>query len=475
MSFSALRSLVRLLTLCAVLAAPVLSATPNRSAKVTLRGQVRANILGESSPLSVEGDQRALVLTLDPIAANGMPDVRRRRQVATDTDSKFLLRNVDPGLYQVRVRVSGVPVREDTWEIYRGRVEVKPDSPNQTLEIRSNWLAMRIRGSEGQPFQGNVLRFNVQRLGGKLKQRWGSLTFQITRNQPAKPGGAVEEGGGIQISIDERELGQYLNVGYGWSGKEPGVIYFPIVEEDEAVKYLITLTVPGAGCAPRQFTVNRGTAPNELEFRLQPFNVVSGTVKIEGVNAQGRNARIAATVLDPEVMEVIHRSYANPKPDGTFSILDLPPGLVKLRVEVFGRTPEGKDAQAVGVTWFTMKDRERKEDVALVVAPVQPEKVPPGDVYLTLTSEGGGPVTDAEVQVIPEGETESIGSYYSTGYSGDINLESLRPDNYKLRVFRSSTDANDKPKAVLEVALTEKEVREGLRRTITIPKPKTTT
>jgi hypothetical protein len=470
-TLSASRSLVRLLMLGAVLAAPLLSAGA-ASSKVTLRGQVRASILGESSPLSVEGEQRALVLTLDPIAPNGMPDLRRRRQVNTDSDSKFLLRNVDPGVYQVRVRVSGIPAREDTWEIYRGRVEVKPGLADQSVEIKSNWLAMRIRGAEGQPFQGSVLRFNVQRLGGKLKQRWGSLTFQITRNQPARPGGAVEEGGGIQIHIDERELGQYLNVGYGWSGKEPGVIYFPIVEEDEAVKYLITLTVPGAGCAPRQFTVNRGTAPSELEFRLQPFNVVSGTLKIEGVNAQGRNARIAATVLDPEAMEVIHRSFANPRPDGTFSILDLPPGLVKLRVEVFGRTPEGKDAQAVGVTWFTMKDRERKEDVALVVAPVQPEKVPPGDVYLTLKSEGGEPVTDAEIRAIPEGETESIGSYYSTGYAGDINLESLRPDNYVLRVFRSSANSNDKPKAVLEIPLTEKEVRQGLRRVITIPNPK---
>jgi hypothetical protein len=457
--------------LCAVVAAPALSATSGHPAKVTLRGQVRANILGESSPLSVEGEQRALVLTLDPIAANGAPDARRRRQVATDSDSKFLLRNVDPGPYQVRVRVSGIPAREDTWEIYRGRVQVNPDLPDQTVEIKSNWLAMKIRGSEGQPFQGTVLRFNVQRLGGKLKQRWGSLTFQITRNQPARPGGAVEEGGGIQIHIDERELGQHLNVGYGWSGKEPGVIYFPIVEEDEAVKYLITLTVPGAGCAPRQFTVNRGTAPSELEFRLQPFNVVSGTVKIEGVNAQGRNARIAAAVLDPESLEVIHRSYANPRPDGTFSLLDLPPGLVKLRVEVFGRTPAGKDAQAVGVTWFTMKDRERKEDVSLVVAPVQPEKAPPGDVYLTLMNEAGAPVTDAEVQVIPEGETEPIGSYYSTGYNGDVNVEGLRADNYRLRIYRSAANANEKPKPVLEVLLTEKEVREGLRRTLTIPNP----
>ena len=331
---------------------------------VTLRGQVTAALRGGTLPIHITGDEQYLVVMLDPV--NPQEGARRQR-VRSDDRGTFLLRRVTPGSYRFRVRIPGYAPDNDMGEWYQAAVQVKPDSPEQAVEVKIPFLAMKVTEPDGSGFSGDFIRFRVSRSGGKLKQQWGEMGFAIRKGGFAPPGNLIQEGGAITLEITTR--GDDVTVGWSWSGKEAGLLLFPLVEEDAPVVYHLTLISPSSGASSQRFSAKRGAAPPELDFRLQPFATVEGKVRLESVEADTESVQLSLIVLDPVDREVLYTAYAPVRPDGAFRFTSVPPGFVLLSARVEGKVGEQESVPCEAHQELQLKAKEERNGITLTLTP----------------------------------------------------------------------------------------------------------
>jgi hypothetical protein len=432
--------------------------------RVSLKGQVVAKLRGETTQfrfLDTPGDLDATryfeVNLYDPDAVE--PTVVARAK--TEPDGTFSLRSVPAGVYTAEVRIPTIPVAQDHGVLYRGRVEIKPDGAQQGLQLPVSFLYIRMQDATGKPFAWNTLRLSIHRTGGDLDQRWGMVVFSRGGLEGAGQKPPDTPDGSILVRL------QKGGFSFSWSSKEIGSVIFPLVEEDLAVRYRMTFSVPGTGYKLQRFSAARGKAPAEVECPLQPFAVVAGKVKPEGIEGDLRATILSLSVLDPDDTDAESRplQYAstNVAADGSFKFPEITAGLIQVSAELVGRTPKQDNARGVARAWFELNEGESKPDVPLVLTPRAFDEPAPGDIFVNVI-EGAGrtPVGRIKVELLPPGGKK--GASAVTSRDGRCTFTMRRPRPYVLRV----TELEGGKPVVTEIPVTEDDVRKGSRKTITL-------
>jgi hypothetical protein len=455
-----------LLAVVALLGAQPARAEAPAVERVTLRGNVIAMLRGEptrfrfvETPGDLDATRYFEVTLTDPDEVEDAVIARAR----TEPDGSFTLRSVPVGNYVAQVRIPTIAPSLDHAILYRGRLEVKPGSPRQDVQLPVSFLYLRMQDAGGQPFAWTTLRLGIVRTGGELDQRWGQVVFSRGGLDGA---GAVPERAGEGTILVRLQKGGFS---FSWSSKEMGAVIFPVVEEDLPVRYRMVFSVPGVGYKIHRFSAARGKAPVELDCPLQPFSVLSGKVKLDGLTADVHGTSLTLTVLDPEDDSPESRSLqfasTNVKPDGSFKFPEVIAGLAEISAEIVGKNERNDLARGVAREWMPLKERENLTQLSLTVTPRTFDEPAPGDIYVTVV-EGPqrAPVGRMKVELLAAGSEKGTTSV--TSRDGRCSFMMRRPRAYILRV----TDLQDGKPVVTEVPVTEEEVRRGVRKTITLGK-----
>jgi hypothetical protein len=433
---------------------------------VLLRGSIVARLRGETLPFlfgEAEGGldgARHFDVTLEPHEEkSGLP----RLKAATNPDGAFSLRSVPPGRYRVRVRIPTIETDNDLGVVYSAPLEVRPEPSKQELAIEVPFLALRMTTPDGQPAKGEVLKLKVSRAGGELDQNWPEITFAA--GKPGVPQALAEAPRAILVNLSEGGFS------FTWVSKEQGVMIFPIVEEDAPIRYRMAVRIPGMGYCLRRFGAQRDGAPQELEFRLKPFGSLSGTVSGEGVQLLQNSGRVSLSLLetdpDADVLGTFLSTTVAAKPDGTFTFTELPEGLVQLT----GRGRSGMEGNVACFRreWIELGSGEKRIGVELRLAPLAPNAPNPGQIMLRVVEEvTEKPVAGAELELRIEGEPLPVRRDRSLGPDGTAGFENLRPRAYRVRC----SEPKEHPGQVVEVTVTEAELRKGVRKTIPFRTPR---
>ncbi|MGV3719871.1 MAG: carboxypeptidase-like regulatory domain-containing protein [Actinomycetota bacterium] len=428
--------------------------------RVTVRGSVVALLRGEDArfrfmeaPGDLDSTRYFEVTFTDPDEVEPEPVAR----VRTDPDGGFTARSLPVGSYIVQVRIPTVAEGQDHGILYRGRVELKADEAKQELRLPVRFLYIRVQDADGKPFAWTTLRLGIHRTGGELDQRWGQVVF--SRGGLEGPGGMPQPAGEGKIMVRLQKGG----FSFSWSSKEVGAVIFPVVEEDQSVRYRMTLSVPGMGYKIQRFSAARDKSPAEVDCPMRPFSVIAGRVKLDGLEADLRGASLSLSVLDPEDdgadVRALQFASAQVAPDGSFRFPEVTAGLVQIAAEVVGKNGKQENVRGVTREWITLEEGQSRTDLPLRLAPRTFEDPAPGDIFVTVV-EGAErtPVGRIKVELIPAGGKR--GAAVVTSRDGRCSFILRRPRSYILRV----TDLVDGKPVVSELPVSEEEVRRGVRK-----------
>lgn len=343
-------------------AAPVKKPAAAPVPKVEFTGQLSALIRGERVPITVLGDLRTLDVILE---RKSLSQGVVRLKGSSDARGAFSVKDVPHGKYLLRVRIPETPAGQDIAELYRGEVEINAE--RAAAQLQTPYLVMRAT-ENGAPLNWDRLVVNVRREGGELKQSW-NLIFQ--KEPGASPTGPVEEKGGVIIHI-EKQNGQ-VNFGYSWSSKDKNLLMFPVVEEDVPVRYYMSLGVPKRLSGYRRFEARRGGSPAELDFPMEPFRKVAGSIALQELSAELNAARVGLTVYDPVDKVAIFSRGVTADADGSFTFEDVPAGLAWISATIDAKREKGGDVSCSTVEWATLgvkpADGKDPEKLKLLITP----------------------------------------------------------------------------------------------------------
>jgi hypothetical protein len=458
-----------LFNLCCCVAGTLLLGAPVRAEdapvkRVAVKGQVAARLRGESvnfkfleNPGDLDGSRYFEILFSDPDS----PEHEVKARVKTDEDGKFSIRSIPAGVYTADVRIPTVAEGQDLGVLYRGRVEIKPDAPNQELNLPVNFLYIRVQDAQGQPFAWTTLRLGISRIGGELDQRWGQVVFSRGGLEGQQPGMPQPRDGSILVRL------QKGGFSFSWSTKDVGAVIFPVVEEDLKVQYRMSFSVPGTGYKVHRFAAARGKAPAEVECPLQPFSVVSGKLKLDGLQADLQRTSLTLSVLDPDDdsddSHPLHYANAPVGPDGSFQFKEVPAGMVQLSAEVTGKTAQQPSMRGVAREWLLLKERENRTDLPVTLQARTFFEPAPGDVFVTVV-EGAArkPVPRIKVELLAAGAKR--GTSGMTAPDGRCMFTMRRPRDYVVRI----TELLGGKQVVTDTPVSLEEVRRGVQKTISL-------
>ena len=453
--------------LLSLVALPGRGETPSRAAQPVRRaprqavydipGHLSARLRGEQVPIAFVGDVKKLEVLLEPRDADsGQPTIR----AMTDQHCNFTLRKVPPGEYLFRVRVPGPALDEDNAELYRCSISVKPNKPPAAILPQLPFLSFALLGPGGDLAKADGLSVAITRVGGKLDL--GPLHMQFTKGPPAALPAQLQANGLRPVMLRISGKGDNTQWGWSWRVIDGETALIPVVEEDAPVKYYLRATLPNGRGSTYKFSGNRNKTPDLADIWVQPSATLAGAVRLEGVTAPLQVVSIAVAVLEPEDLEPIYETTTQPRADGTFSLGNLPGGLVRLTATVTGRVGEQANVDCRGRQCFFLRDGEKRADAQIAVRAAGPAELTPGEIEVTvLDSQTRKPLDGARVELIPEGDEESEFSS-DTNLDGRFTFDSVRARPYFLRVTDPTRQDH-----VTEVKVSPEEIRRGVRKTVT--------
>ena len=350
--------------------------------------------------------RRALIEVQQYGYANGKRQLRTVRSTGADDRGQYRLFYIPPGKYRLRANPSGrrqpifginVPI-EALGEAPRGLAATYyPGSPDAAH-------ASEIELAPGAELDGIDFHLTEQRLY--------SIRGRLLN---------LDEGRGINVvaqSIGERSISpvatRFVNKEYEIQGLAPG-------------KYVVSGQMFPGPQEPRKYAreeveiVNRDV--DGIDLSLAPAVNIKGIVKAEG-DVDLRN--VAVNLVD--LLDAFFPSSAHIATDGAVGI-EAPPGLY--RVEVSGQSVYLRSL-AIGkddVPDLKIDTAHLSGDLTLVIANDF------GKVEGTVADDGGKPVADAEVTLLPAHPRDERDNRYftvSTKADGSFSFSNVIPGDYHL-------------------------------------------